>query len=195
MTMGKVIFGLSNVHYCKITETETSGVVSVSYGNPTAIPGAVSLTLDVQGDTNDFYADNGVYASFDSNNGFSGELTIADIPESVYTDLLGYYKDASGLLTELAQATEVYFGLMCKVSSNQDPVGFKFYKCALSRPSFAANTTTESIDPDTPTLNLRVMPIDTASGVSVVKSHLVFESASDESSFFSTMELPTISAE
>ena len=192
--MGKVIFGISDVYYSKITETETSGVPSISYATPVAIPGAVSLTLDVQGDTNDFYADNGVYASFDSNNGFSGDLTIADIPESVYTDLLGYYKDDSGLLTELAAATEVYFGLMCKVSSNQDPIGFKFYKCSLSRPAFAANTTTESIEPDTPVLTLRVMPIDTADGISVVKSHKVFESASDESSFFASMELPTITA-
>lgn len=193
--MGKVIFGLSDVYYAKITETETSGVTSISYATPVHIPGAVSLSLDVQGDTNDFYADNGVYASFDSNNGFSGDLTIADIPESVYTDLLGYYKDTtSGLLTELAAANEVYFGLMCKVSSNFDPVGFKFYKCSLSRPAFSANTTTESIDPDTPVLTLRVMPIDTADGISVVKSHQVLESASDESTFFASMSLPTIAS-
>lgn len=191
--MGKVRFGISDVYYSKITETTASGVTSITYATPVAIKGAVSLTLDVQGDTNDFYADNGVYASFDSNNGFSGSLTIADVPESVYTDLLGYYKDStSGMLTELAEANEVYFGMMCKVSSNEDPIGFKFYKCALSRPAFAANTTTESIDPDTQELSLRVMPIDTASGVSVVKSHQVFESPSDEATFFGAMALPTI---
>lgn len=190
--MGKVIFGLSNVHYAKITESETSGVTSITYATPVAIPGAVSLSLDVQGDTNDFYADNGVYASFDSNNGLSGDLTIADIPESVYTDLLGYYKDSDGLLTELAEANEVYFGLMCKVSSNNDPVGFKFWKCSLSRPSFSANTTTESIEPDTPALTLRIMPINTPSGVSIVKSHQVLESVADETAFFGSMELPTI---
>ena len=191
--MGKVRFGISDVHYSKITESTSSGVTTISYATPVAIPGAVSLTLDVEGDTNDFYADNGVYASFDSNNGFSGSLTIADVPESVYTDLLGYYKDSTtGLLTELAEANEVYFGMMCKVSSNEEAIGFKFYKCALSRPAFAANTTTESIDPDTQELALRVMPIDTASGVSVVKSHLVFASASAESTFFASMALPTV---
>ena len=184
---------MSDVAYCKMTESVVSGATVISYGAKVAIPGAVSLSLDVQGDTNDFYADNGVYASFDSNNGFSGDLTIADIPESVYTDLLGCYKDTStGLITELAQANEVYFGLMCRVSSNGDPVGFKFWKCSLSRPAFAANTTTETIDPDTPTLTLRVMPIDAASGVSIVKSHQVLTSASAESTFFASMELPTI---
>jgi len=191
--MGKVIFGLSNVHYCKITETEASGVTTITYATPVSIPGAVSLSLDVQGETNDFYADNGVYASFDSNNGFSGDLTIADVPESVYTDLLGYYKDSTtGLLTELAEASEVYFGLMCKVSSNQDPIGFKFWKCALSRPSFSAETTTEQIEPQTPTLNLRVMPINAASGISIVKSHQVLASATDETAFFGSMQLPTV---
>lgn len=192
--MGKVIFGISDVYYAKITETEGSGVTTITYATPVAIPGAVSLSLDVQGDTNDFYADNGVYASFDSNNGFTGDLTIADVPESVYTDLLGYYKDGDGLLTELAEPTEAYFGLMCKVSSNQDPIGFKFWKCSLSRPSFSAETTTESIEPTTPTLNLRVMPIDAASGVSIVKSHQVLTSASEETAFFGSMELPTIAS-
>lgn len=193
--MGKVVFGISDVKYAKITETEEGGVVTVSYATPIAIPGAVSLSLDVEGDTNDFYADNMVYASFDSNNGLSGDLEIANVPESVYTDLLGYYKDTeTNLLTELAEANEVYFGLMCKVSSNESPVGFKFYKCALSRPAFAANTTTESIEPDTQTLGIRIMPIDTASGVSVVKSHKVLETAADATAFFNSIALPTIAS-
>lgn len=190
--MGKVRFGISDVHYCKLTESTSSGTTTYTYGAKVAVPGAVSLTLDVEGDTNDFYADNGVYASFDSNNGFSGTLTIADVPESVYTDLLGYYKDTTtGLLTELAEANEVYFGLMCKVSSNEEPIGFKFWKCALSRPAFAANTTTESIDPDTQELSLRVMPINSGT-VSIVKSHQVLASASDETTFFQSMALPTV---
>lgn len=191
--MGKVRFGISDVYYAVMTESTASGVTTISYGSKKAIPGAVSLTLDVQGDTNDFYADNGVYASFDSNNGFSGTLTIADVPESVYTDLLGYYKDTtSGMLTELAAATEVYFGMMCKVSSNEDPIGFKFYKCALSRPAFAANTTTETIDPDTQELSIRVMPVEAASGAKIVKSHQVLISSSAESTFFTSIELPTV---
>ena len=191
--MGKVRFGISDVYYCKITESTASGVTTVSYGSKTAIPGAVSLTLDIEGDTNDFYADNMVYASFDSNNGFSGTLSVADVPESVYTDLLGYYKDSNtSVLTELASPTEAYFGMMCKISSNEDPIGFKFWKCALSRPAFAANTTTENIDPDEQELAIRVMPINTAAGVPIVKSHKVLESASDESSFFASMTLPTI---
>ena len=191
--MGKVRFGISDVYYSKMTVATVSGVETVTYASPVAIKGAVSLTLDVEGDTNNFYADNGIYASFDSNNGFTGTLTIADVPESVYTDLLGYYKDSTtSLLTELADATEVYFGLMCNVSSNEDPIGFKLYKCSLSRPSFAANTTTESIDPDTQELALTVMPIKAASGVSIVKSHQVLTSASAETTFFGTMALPTV---
>lgn len=190
--MGKVRFGISDVYYSKITEGENG---AITYATPIAIPGAVSLTLDVEGDTNNFYADNGVYASFDSNNGFSGSLTIADVPESVYTDLLGYHKDStSGLLTELAEANETYFGMLCKVSSNEDPIGFKFYKCTLSRPAFAANTTTESIEPDTQELSLNVLPINTAGGVSVVKSHKVLTSAADTTAFFESIALPEIAS-
>ena len=192
--MGKVIFGLSDVAYCKMTESVVSGATVISYGNPKKIPGAVSLTLDVEGDDSDFYADNGVYATFDANNGFSGELTIADIPEDVYTDLLVCYKDtSSSLITEIAGAAKAYFGLMFKLSSNSDPVGVKLYKCSLSRPGMSANTTTETTDPDTPTLTLRVMPIETSSGVSVTKSHQVLTTSSIESTFFGSMTLPTVS--
>lgn len=193
--MGKVRFGISDVYYCKLTESVVSGATTYTYGSKVALPGAVSLTLDVQGDTNDFYADNGIYASFDAKNGLDGTLTIADIPESVYTDLLGYYKDSStSLLTELATTTEQYFGLMCKVSSNDDPIGFKFWKCSFSNPAINANTTTESIDPDTQELPLHIMPINAASGVPIIKSHQVLISASAETTFFGSMTLPTVPA-
>ena len=51
----KVKFGIKNVHVFPITGW-TDGVPT--YGSVINIPGTVSLSLDKQGDTNDFYADN-----------------------------------------------------------------------------------------------------------------------------------------
>lgn len=53
-TKNKVKFGLSNVHIAKITETEGE----ITYGTPFAMPGAVGLNADPEGDTTTFYADN-----------------------------------------------------------------------------------------------------------------------------------------
>ena len=51
-TKNKVKFGLSNVYIAKITETEDG----ITYGTPFAMPGAVGLNADPEGDTTPFYA-------------------------------------------------------------------------------------------------------------------------------------------
>ena len=53
----KVKYNLKNVHAAKLTETVTDGVAAFSYGTPKAIPGAVSISLDAEGESSPFYAD------------------------------------------------------------------------------------------------------------------------------------------
>ena len=58
-TNNKVKFGLKNCHYAKATlDPDTN---AVTFGTPVAIPGAVNLSLDPEGDTEPFYADDMVY--------------------------------------------------------------------------------------------------------------------------------------
>ena len=81
----KVQYGLKNVHYA----TVTVGTNTVTYGTPVAWPGAVSLSLSAEGDTNDFYADNIQYFTSIANNGYSGDFESAMIPDSFKTDIMG----------------------------------------------------------------------------------------------------------
>ena len=57
----KVKFNLKNVHAAKLTEKEEGGSTKFEYGVPKAIPGAVSISLDAEGESSPFYADGIVY--------------------------------------------------------------------------------------------------------------------------------------
>ena len=50
----KIKYNLKNVHVAKLTETEENGVRSYNYAAPRAIPGAVSLSLDAEGESTPF---------------------------------------------------------------------------------------------------------------------------------------------
>lgn len=76
----KVKYNLKNVHAAKLTETVTDGVSTFTYAKPQAIPGAVSISLDAEGESSPFYADGIVYFRSVTNNGYSGDLEIAPDP-------------------------------------------------------------------------------------------------------------------
>ena len=75
MANNKVKFGLSNCVMAVMTESEGN----ITYGTPIAVPGAVNLSLEPQGDTNDFYADNYIYFSATANQGYEGDLVLTKI--------------------------------------------------------------------------------------------------------------------
>ena len=75
----KVKYNLKNVHAAKLTETDSDGTTTFSYAEPKAIPGAVSISLDAEGETSPFYADGIVYFRSVTNNGYSGDLEIAPV--------------------------------------------------------------------------------------------------------------------
>ena len=96
----KVKYNLKNVHAAKLTESVVDGVTSFSYATPKAIPGAVSISLDAEGDSSPFYADGVVYFRTSSNNGYSGDLEMALIPEWFRTEILREKLDNKGVLVD-----------------------------------------------------------------------------------------------
>ena len=54
MEKNKVKFGLNKVHYAKITSYDEEGVPT--FAKPVRIPGAVSLSIDAEGEASNFYA-------------------------------------------------------------------------------------------------------------------------------------------
>ena len=89
----KVKYNLKNVHAAVLTKGDDG---TFTYATPVAIPGAVSLSLDAEGDSSPFYADGIVYFRSNSNNGYSGDLEMALIPEWFRTEILKETLDAKG---------------------------------------------------------------------------------------------------
>lgn len=151
MATNAVKFGISKAYYAVYDEKEGT------YGTPKPLPGAVSMSINREGDESSFYADNVVYYSMDTNSGYSGDFELAMAPESVYMDLLGQEKDDNGVLMESTDDLQTTFALLYEVSGNVNNQRFAFYNCTLSRPETEANTKQDTTDPDTDTLSIRMI--------------------------------------
>ena len=155
----KVKYNLKNVHAAKLTTTVTEGVTSYSYATPRAIPGAVSISLDAEGESSPFYADGIVYFRSYANNGYSGDLEIALIPEWFRTEILKEALDTNGVLVEKADTTEsVKFALLFEFDGDERAIRHVLYNCSASRPSIESETKEETIEPGTETLSLTADP-------------------------------------
>jgi phi13 family phage major tail protein len=150
----KVKFGLKNVHYAVITETD--GVIT--YDTPKSIPGAVNLTLDAAGESVQFYADDSVYFEENTNDGYTGSLEMALIPDEFRVDVLGDELDANGALIENKNAKAKHFALMFEFDGDAKKTRHVLYYVLASRPSVSGSTRTNTKEPQTETLNITARP-------------------------------------
>lgn len=150
----KVKFGIKNVYYAKLT--------SGTYSTPVAMPGAVSLSLSPNGDSNTFYADDIRYYVTVANNGYDCDLEVAYVPETFYTDILGVNKDNTAkTFYETAGVQPNPFALLFEEEGDSKGTKYVLYNCIATRPSRNLATTTDSITPQTQTLTITAMPLDT----------------------------------
>ena len=179
----KVKYGLSKVYYAVWTESTDT------YATPVAMPGAVSLSIDQEGETNKFRADNVDYYVTVSNNGYSGTLELALIPDSFLTDVLGEGTDnTSGLQYELANVQPNPFALLFQFEGDVSATRHVLYNCKATRPSIAGATTEASIEPQTETLNIVASP----RAVDYVVKAKCDDDATAYSTFYTAVQKPTI---
>lgn len=148
----KVKYGLKNVYYAVATIAATNG--TATYGTPVRWPGAVDLSLDAEGESNKFFADDTAFAMFSANAGYSGSFESALIPDSFRTDCLGEVTGSDGVVYEDASAPSKPFALLFEFNGDESATRHVLYNCVASRPSVAGSTTEDSIEAQTETVDL-----------------------------------------
>lgn len=187
----KVKFNLKNVHAAKLTETVAEGVTTFSYATPRAIPGAVSISLDAEGESSPFYADGIVYFRSVTNNGYSGDLEMALIPEWFRTEILQEELDSKGVLIEKSDNREsVKFALLFEFDGDANCIRHVLYNCTSSRPSIESETKEDTIEPGTEKLSITADP--RADGLVKAKTGDTTD-ATTYTNWYQTVYLPTAS--
>ena len=155
----KIKYGLSHVYYAVAT-IGTDG--TATYASPKALPGAVSLSIDPQGETTPFYADNVAYWTGISNTGYEGDLEVAMLSDDFYKDCLGNIVDPGGVVYENTNASPIHFALMFQFEGDQEPTRHILYNCTAARPNIGSETQGESVEPGTETVSLSATSIHVA---------------------------------
>jgi len=153
----KVKYNLKNVHYALLTSGATAA--TPTYGTPVAIPGAVSLSLDANGEPENFYADGIAYYVINNNMGYDGDLEIALIPESFRTDVLHETLDNNGVLVEDSNSELAPFALLFEFDGDQKHIRHVLYNCSASRPAINGKTNEEAKEVQTETIVIKATPL------------------------------------
>ena len=151
-TANKVRFGLSDVAIAPIT--------AEGYGAPVPVPGAVSLTTDPDRSSEKFYADNGAYYVVVTNNGYTGELNMALVPDPVKVSIFGWEIDDNGALVEVADAVATPFALLFKVKGDKKDRLNVFYNVTAERPKGEDKTAEDKLSVTTETMPITMIPAE-----------------------------------
>ena len=152
----KVKFNICNVHYALITVDEDG---DVTFGTPVAMPGAVSLSLEPNGEPSNFYVDGYAYYTISNNMGYEGDLELAMVPESFRTDVLKESLDDNSVLVESANVETANFALLFEFDGDVKKIRHVLYNCSAARPNIESATNEEEIEVQTETLAITAAPL------------------------------------
>ena len=151
----KVKYGLKNVHAAKVTFDDFG---YPTFGVPKKIPGAVNLSLDHSGDPTEFFADDDKYFVVNNNNGYSGDLEIALIPDWFKEEILNEVRDSNGVLLENADSQSVHFALMFEFTGDKNAIRHVAYNNTVTRPKLEGQTREDSTEVKTDILTVTAAP-------------------------------------
>jgi len=165
---------------------------TTGWGIPKAVPGAVGFSTSPEGDTTEFYADNTKYFTYTTNNGYTGDLEMANIPDEILAEMLGMTIDSNGMLVESANDVGKEFALMFQVQGDKKNRRMVYYHCKADRPSEENSTNEASVNPTTDTLSLTMLPTEDENKFVKGKLQLSDTNQTVYDAFFDAVLLPNV---
>lgn len=153
----KVHYDLIDVHYAKLEIQEDGTPV---FSAPKKLPGSVSLETSAEGEQIVQRADGIDYYIDTSNNGYTGTLSILDVPSDFKVDCLGEYVDeVTGILVENADASQNPFALLFGFKGDAFNRRYVFYNCSASRPGVSGENKENQREPDMDEMEFKASPL------------------------------------
>ena len=158
-----VKFNIKNAHYAKLNRAAQTG--AISFGTPVAVPGSRSISLDLNGDQEVFWADGIEYYTDNVNRGYDGDWELAYLDDAFRKAILQEIEDTAGVLFEVQENDEpVEFAFGFQIDGSAHDTRFWFYCCTATRPKVEGSTTEGSNTPQTDTLHLKMVGAQVKSG-------------------------------
>jgi phi13 family phage major tail protein len=156
MPENKVVYGLRNAHYAVVTEGPDG---TYTYGTPVKFPGSTALTLTPKGESADFFADDILYFTAASNQGYDGTFTVANITEAFRKEVLGEVLDeVDKVLTEKSSAKPKKIALLFEFDGDQKATRHALFNVTVARPGIGSTTKSTTVEPGTTELSFVAAP-------------------------------------
>lgn len=183
----KVTYGLENAHYAKLT----FGVGGApTFATPVPLAGSVEFKMDPETNSVEFAADNdSQYFTEDENNGYSGTLTIANMPLSFRQDILGeVINEKDGTITELADAKFSPFALLFQFDGDITKTRHLIYYCNGSRATISSKTGKDISGVELPFKAKQL----TVGGKKLIKTQTTSEESTKYANWFKSVNLEAV---
>lgn len=186
-TENKVTYGLENAHYAKLT-FGLGG--EPTFATPVPLAGSVEFKMDPETNSVEFAADNdSQYFTEDENNGYSGTLTIANMPLSFRQDILGeVINEKDGTITELADAKFSPFALLFQFDGDKTKTRHLIYYCNGSRATISSKTGKDISGVELPFKAKQL----TVGGKKLIKTQTTSEESTKYANWFKSVNLEAV---
>ncbi|MGN0617743.1 MAG: major tail protein [Huintestinicola sp.] len=143
-----VSYGLSKLYYAVISDN--------GYGTPKHLPGAVKIDLTpITRDIKFTGLDGEEKKPYTILDGYDGTIESAGLTDDFLVNILGYSRDTDGSLVEDGSVIALP-NCAIMFETLGEKTRHRYYYCEFLRPSFSAETLSESVKVDTVTLSVRI---------------------------------------